>query len=118
MTNERTMFTKIMSNLKIVFSGLVIWMGMSLPIVAEGGENLYDFEFDYQATAKLLSDYLVTDYKLDELVEKCDCEVKIFNENNDLIRFGKANNDLVKNLISKSDFLMQINETKYYRLNK
>ncbi len=99
-------------------TGALIWVGMSLPIYAETGENTFDFEFDYQATAELLSDYLVTDYKLDELVEKCDCTVKIFNKNNDLVRFGKANNELVMNLINKSDFLMEVNDTKYYRLNK
>ena len=97
---------------------MVIWIGMSLPIFGWTGENSFDFEFDYKATAELLSDYLVADYKLDELVEKCDCQVKIFNENNDLVRFGKANNELVMNLISRSDFLIKVNDIKYYRLNK
>lgn len=112
------MITRLSRNMRIVMTGTLIWLGMSLPIFAETGENRYDFEFDYQATAELLSDYLVADYELDELVEKCDCEVKIFNHDNELVRFGKENNDVVINLISKSDFLMRVNDTKYYRLNK
>ncbi|MBR9999882.1 MAG: hypothetical protein KFF73_12975 [Cyclobacteriaceae bacterium] len=104
--------------MKILFSAMILSMGISLPIHAGTGENSVDFEFDYQAAAVMLSDYLVTNYKVDELVEKKDCEVKIYNENNDLVRFGKANNGLVINLINKSDFLMRIDDTKYYRLNK
>jgi len=98
--------------------GLLISMGMSLPTFAEPGVNGNDFEFDYQAMAVLLSDYLIPDYKVEELVEKCDCEVKIYNENNELIRFGKANDDMVKCMITRSDFLIQVNGIKYYRLNK
>lgn len=115
---NQTMIAGISKILKIAMTGAMIWMGVSLPIFAESGESTSDFVFDYQETAELLSDYLVADYKVEELVEKCDCEVKIYNTNNQLVRFGKANNDVVKNLISKADFLIQVNDVKYYRLNK
>lgn len=112
------MIARLTTNMRIVMMGLLISMGISLPTFAEPGENSNDFQFDYQEMAVLLSDYLIPDYKVDELVEKCDCEVKIYNENNDLVRFGKANNDMVKNLITRSDFLIQVNGIKYYRLNQ
>jgi hypothetical protein len=93
-------------------------MGMSIPIFAESGENSYEFKFDYQETAELLSDYLKKDYKIDDLVEKCDCLVKIFNEENELVRFGRQNSEIMIHLVSRSDFLMEVNDIKYYRLNK
>jgi hypothetical protein len=112
------MNTGYMRKFKVVLAGLFLSMGMSLPIFADPDINTFDFEFDYKATAELLSDYLNTDYKLDDLVEKCDCKVKIYNEDNQLVRFGKQNNEIIMNLINRSDFLMQDNGIKYYRLNK
>jgi hypothetical protein len=115
---KQTMITGFMRKFKVVFTGWLIVMGMSLPIFAEPNDNTFDFEFDYKETAQLLSDYLKTDYVLDDLVEKCDCLVKIYNEDNQLVRFGKQNNEIILNLISRSDFLIQENGIKYYRLNK
>jgi len=115
---KQIMIAQLTKNMKTVIMGLLISMGMSLPTLAEPGVNGNDFEFDYQAMAVLLSDYLIPDYKVDELVEKCDCEVKIYNANNDLVRFGKANEDMIKGLITRSDFLIQVNGIKYYKLNQ
>ena len=114
---KKTMIAGLTKNIKVVMTGLLFWMGVSLPTFAGPGEKSNDFEFDYQAAAELLSDYLIPDFNLEDLVEKDDCEVKIYNENNDLVRFGKSDNDVVKNLIFKADFLIQVNDIKYYRLN-
>jgi hypothetical protein len=96
---------------------MVLSVGISIPTFAEVGENAIDFDSEYAAIAVMLSDYLIQDYKVEELVDEGCCQVKIVNENNELVRFGKADNEIVVNLINKSDFLVQINDTKYYRLN-
>ena len=112
------MMNNLLNSFKVLCSAMVLTVGISIPTSAESGENVSAIEFDYQAMAELLSDYLQPEVEIEEIVgeESC-CNVKIYNENNDLVRFGKANNDLVINLINKSDFLLQVNGTKYYRLN-
>lgn len=108
---------KFLKYLKVFCSAMVISVGMSIPTFAESDENVIDLDSEYEAIAVMLSDYLIPDYKIEELVDEGCCLVKIVNKNNELVRFGKADSEIVVNLINKSDFLVQINETKYYRLN-
>ena len=112
------MMNSLHKSLMILCSAMVLSVGISLPIKADPGENKLNPVYDYQEFTELLSDYLVVDYQIDEIVEDDDCSVKIYNRNNQLVRFGKADDDLVIGLINRSDFLLEINDTKYYRLNK
>lgn len=111
------MMNKLLKFSIVFCSAMVLSVGMSLTTFAETGENVIDLETEYAAIAVMLSDYLIPDYKIEELADEGCCQVKIINKNNELVRFGKADNEIVVNLINKSDFLVQINETKYYRLN-
>jgi hypothetical protein len=105
-------------HLKVFCSAMVLSVGLSFPTLAETSNHTMDFDSEYLAVAVMLSDYLIADYEVEDLVDLKDCKVKIYNDNNELVRFGKADDDLVVNLINKSDFLTQINETKYFKLNQ
>ncbi len=96
---------------------MLILIGMSLPTIAKPHNYDSNIEIDYQKTAELLAEYLDVEINIEDILEKCDCRVKIFNKNNELIRFGTANNEIMVNSISKSDFLLKINDIKYYRLD-
>ncbi len=47
-----------------------------------------------------------------------ECEVKIYNEKLELIRFGKENTDGVCQFVHRSDYLTEIDGIKYYRLSR
>jgi len=118
MNNYIYRLKNILTHLQKMLMVAVFLIGISLPILAEPDEHNNNIEFDYQKTAELLSEYLDVEFKIEDVLERCDCKVKVFNENNELVRFGPANNEMMVNLISKSDFLIMLNDIKYYRLNK
>jgi hypothetical protein len=73
--------------------------------------NVYDshyFEeyFEYEEMNEML-----------DLQLKPEVNIKIFNSNNEMIASGNENGDKIKNCISKSDFLTEIDGTKYYRFS-
>lgn len=96
---------------------LMTW-GISIPIQADPEVNAADF--DYDEAAIVLADYLIDrDFlDLEDLNDECQCEVKIYNEKNELVRFGKADNHVVKALLSRADYLAQVDHVKYFILNK
>lgn len=51
-------------------------------------------------------------------VEKKPCEVRIYNSELELIRFGTENSEFVRSFVRRADLLTEIDGIKYYRLNR
>lgn len=88
---------------------------MSLPTFAEGNGTL-EPRISVEMY-ELLEDYL-SEEQIDDTEINCEAEYKVYDENYCLIRFGSLEDCMVKCLVSRCDFLTEIDGTKYYRLNK
>ncbi len=101
----------------IFYLVLILFWGIAVPTSADPVRT--GSGFDYHEAAELLADYLMNDFvDLEDLLNNGDCKVKIFNQKNELLRFGKEDNGLVVNMVSRADYLVEVYGIKYYILNK
>lgn len=93
---------------------IMVCMGVcSLPIFAEtisSGETNIEYE-----VFEMEEDFM------EEFNDLGDCvmvEIKIYNEDNQLVRCGSEENQMIKDLINRSDFLADVAGIAIYRLNQ
>ena len=99
----------------IICSALFIafYVGSSLPISAETitlKENYSEYEI-----FEMEEDFM------EEFKDIGDCDnvkVKIYSQDNRLVRCGTEKSDMIMDLIKRSDFLADISGVEFYRLNK
>lgn len=101
---------------KIIICGflLIVISGVSsLPIFAEP-ITIEEIRADYEIF-EMENDFMKDFEDLDNSIN---VTVKIYNEDNELVRSGSEKNAMIKDLIKRSDFLTEVGGIEIYRLNK
>jgi hypothetical protein len=85
----------------------------SLPISAET-INTEETKFEYDIF-EMEQDFM-EDFK--DLGDFTNVKIKIYSEDNRLVRCGSEKNDMINSLIKRADFLADVGGIEFYRLNK
>jgi len=84
-----------------------------LPIFAEP-ITIEEIRADYEII-EMENDFMKDFEDLDNSVN---VTVKVYTEDNELVRSGSEKNDIIKDLLKRSDFLTEVGGIEIYRLNK
>jgi hypothetical protein len=92
---------------------IAFYVGSSLPISAETITN-----------KESISEYEIFEMEenfMEEFKDLDDCvnvKVKIYSQDNRLVRCGSEKSEMIKDLIKRADFLADVGGIEFYRLNK
>ena len=92
---------------------LVVSLVGSLPIFAEP-ITIEEINAEYETF--LMEEDFMKDF--DDLGDCMNETIKIYSEDNRLVRCGSEKNSMITDLLKRADFLADVNGTEIYRLNK
>ncbi len=101
--------------IKLLAFGITVLL-MGIVFLAHAGDLRENPELETMANLESYFEQVKLNTRLEKNLES-DCEVHIYNSENQLIMTGSANEEKIKTYIPQSDLLTEVDGTKYYRLS-